>query len=153
FETGQERFVMTRLKGDGSVDESFGRVDVGNQQFLSFWRGFDLAPDGSPIVHTQLARNLNSIYYVQHLVKFTADGTEPGPIALSDGTLSIAGSDAKDMIEVAGSSRGVILATRNLVGRVFDTADVSLIDIDAGGGNDVVTLASLTKPSSILRGD
>ena len=43
FDTGQERFVMTRLTADGSVDPSFGRVDVGNQQFLSFWRGFDLA--------------------------------------------------------------------------------------------------------------
>jgi uncharacterized delta-60 repeat protein len=157
FETAQHRFFMTRLFGaDGSIDPSFGRVDVGNQQFLCYWTGFDLAPDGSPILQAQVARNLESIYTVRQLIRFTADASIVAPIRLSSGTLSIAGTDAKDVIEVAGaggSAHDVVLATRNVIGREFDASAVARIDINAAGGNDVVSLTSLATPSLISGGD
>lgn len=153
FEAGQERFVATRLLADGSVDDSFGRINVGDTRIFCFWRSFDVAPDGSPIVHAQLAPNLEQIRYVHQLIKFSAAGDDPSPIRLTGADLSIAGTDSGDVINVAGSDHEIILVTRDAIGRAFSDDDVDLLDIQAGGGDDVVTLTSITQGSTIRGGD
>lgn len=91
------------------------------------------------------------------------DRTVPATVVLSAGVLGIIGTDGNDIITVAPSSGGQLTVTATVVGpngvasqpQTFNVLAslVQSIRIDAGAGNDVVTLdPSITIPAQINGG-
>ena len=153
-------FAVVRLLDDGAIDSSFGRVIDGYGERVAVANNFAMQSDGGLIVQQNAyAAGQLPTHAQPQILKILAGGTGAGPIALAGGTLSIVGTPAADVI-VAGrppdsaSTIRPLAATLNGIGRAFDAAEVSLVFVTAGAGDDLVEiLAPTTVPASIIGGD
>jgi uncharacterized delta-60 repeat protein len=142
-------FALVRLNGDGSVDPAFGRVAAD----FSTWPTallFALDPAGSVVIE---AFPFTRAGAGAKLLRVAASGADAQAVSLTGGTLAVAGMPAGDQLQL-GAAGAVVRASRNGMGKVFDRADVTLVSVEAGGGDDVVDLSRLGDlPASVSGGD
>ena len=144
----------------GAIDESFGRVVLGDGYTVGFLpQGSSLQSDGAVIL---LAKALDPAVLpdVTHseLRRLLPDGTDPSPVALTNGTLSITGGAADDFVlakpgDTTGGETPTTMASISGFGRVFDTADISLVSVLGNAGDDVVDLTRIALASTVSGGD
>jgi Ca2+-binding RTX toxin-like protein len=153
--------MIARLNaGDGSIDDSFGRVVLGDS-FAKNYRttsGFDVADDGDVLLNVQAYTTGQPFEEEQpKILRLQGDGTTPGPVALIDQTITVTGTDDDDkVLAVAGDPADGGATTRvtlNGIGRIYDTADADLVSVTANAGDDLIVLSTTPLPSTVSGGD
>jgi uncharacterized delta-60 repeat protein len=134
---------ITRLNSDGSIDPAYGRVVA------------DLSGIGIPA-----ANQWGEVYFTSAgitrtlaLHRLAADSALPAPIRLESGQLFCIGTDNADEMHASDQNGDlVIMRNRFDVSRVFEPADVTLLNFQGLGGNDFITLASAGSIRSTVSG-
>lgn len=155
-----DAYHLTRLNADGTLDASFGRVVslfLGRNLYGIAMKGVVPVAGGGMFVAGQDGANpaeLGNVYRLQ------VDGMSAGSISLASGTLSIDGTSGDDSITVMAPPTSIldtpqiVVTQRGSFGRVFDTADVTLVSVDAAEGDDAIWLQSTAmKPATVSGGD
>lgn len=139
--------AMTRYNADGTRDETFGRVLASRNRFDG--AAFDSKGD---ILITVADSNGDNGAIMR--LQGSATGA-PGPYVLVGSTLNITGTAGDDDIRADNGLNGDIdVGIVNQFARLFDNADVSLVSVLAGAGNDRVSFAStFDKPVTASGGD
>jgi uncharacterized delta-60 repeat protein len=148
----------------GTLDDDFGRVLLGDGQTIAFApEGFAFQSDGAVIVLAgavdPAAQPLPTRAELpSQLRRLLPAGSEPSPVALSNGTLSITGGAGDDVVsampgDTTGGATPTTTASVNGFGRVFDTADVSLVSVLGNAGDDIVDLSRIALRATVSGGD
>jgi Ca2+-binding RTX toxin-like protein len=129
---------------DGTIDPAYGRVVVSQSG-----AGVPAANEWGEVQFTAagMTRTLA-------LHRLAGDTATPGPIHLDEaGQVIVVGTDFADEMRAANQNGDlVIMRNRFDVSRVFNPADVVLLNFAALGGNDFVTLASAGSIRSTVSG-
>jgi uncharacterized delta-60 repeat protein len=130
---------MARFSADGIWDQSFGRVIISTtaRAILPQANG-----DLLQINHDHFVNN----QFIGQVVRLQgSNGGPAGRISLDNGVVTVVGSDDGESIDANVGTRGdgnddVISITINSteLGRVYDVADVTNVNISAAGGRDIV---------------
>jgi uncharacterized delta-60 repeat protein len=142
--SGDHSLYMARLTTTGQIDPTFGQI-VDDGQFTS-------APSlqsTNQLVITGSSPFDNSGNLV--MFRLDADGAGSPIIGVASQTLSITGTDNIDLIQ-AIQNNTQLTALRNHLGRLFNISDLNQIDIDAMGGDDLVSMDGVFLNSSISGG-
>jgi uncharacterized delta-60 repeat protein len=141
---------LVRFAPDGSLDESFGRVFLGDEYWSSI-SDFEVQPDGGVLLRTYLLDGPQRNH--TQLMRFAGEPSGISGIALhEDGTLLVQGNDAVDVIDLRTAADATLRVNRNTIGKVFDAADIVGISIDGAAGNDLIGLAGVAIPATITGG-
>ena len=135
---------ITRLTGDGKIDPAYGRV-VANFSGV----GVPASNQWGEVYFTAagIARTLA-------LHRLAADSVAPSPISLDQGgQLICVGTDNADEMRAADQNGDLVIMRNHFdVSRVFEPADVTLLNFSGLGGNDLITLASAGNIRSTVSG-
>jgi Ca2+-binding RTX toxin-like protein len=152
-------YRLARLTDQGLFDPTFGQVTTAGRIFID---GFLPLDDGSIYVGSQVDEG--PLVSNNRLYRLSADDTPAATATDGSGTLSVVGTDDADRIVVyTPFSRDIValvlqkaVERRETFGRAFDPADVSLVSIRAGGGDDLIWMAlpdAVAKPATVSAGD
>ena len=125
---------VTRLNPDGSIDSAYGRVVISQPG-----AGLPTANEWGEVYFTAAGATRTLALH-----RLAADNPTPGPIHLdAAGQLVCIGTDNADEMRAANQN-GDLVVSRNRadVARVFNPADVTMLNFQGLGGNDFITLAS-----------
>jgi uncharacterized delta-60 repeat protein len=154
---GIDSYFAARYAADGTLDTTYagglgyGPVDGPEGRLL---------PDGRLLVAGARSSTFDPTLSVDPLIlvlsRYRATGGDPDASGISlsaDGTLTVAGTAAADVVLVAGlvgTSRGdVVRVSSDDYQRVFARSTVKRIVVDAGAGNDAVFVDAFALPSTL----
>jgi Ca2+-binding RTX toxin-like protein len=135
---------VTRLLPDGTIDPAYGRVVVSQSG-----AGVPAANEWGEVQFTAagMSRTLA-------LHRMAADNPDPGPIWLDPaGQLFVVGTDYAEEMRAANQNGDLVIMRNHFdISRVFNPADVTLLNFAGLGGNDFITLASAGSIRSTVSG-
>ena len=135
---------VTRFTSDGQIDPAFGRI-VANMSGVGV-----LGVNEWGEIYFTAAGTTRTLA----LHRVAADSAAPSPIHLDEnGQLFCVGTDFSDEMR-ASNQQGDLVIMRNRfdVSRVFNPADVTLLNFAGLNGNDLITLASAGNIRSTVSG-
>jgi uncharacterized delta-60 repeat protein len=145
-EDGIAGSALLRLNADGTIDQTMPR---------ELARSVGLAPRS--IVTTD-----NRFIYESEafpggggrnvLSAILLDDDPDGPVTLQNGHLFVDGTDDADLITLTAVVDDLVVSRGDGLDRVFFFDDVSIADVNALGGNDIVVLDT-SRPVSVSGGD
>ena len=134
---------VARFTADGDLDPSFGAVFGAPDGYIGFPAGL---VGGRFVFAGQPSGGADSIL----IGRLLEDDGNPSSITFANGTVTVNGTPNADDIFVQDVAR--FAAGNHGFGRLFDAADVDLVSVIGGDGNDTIFTARASTPAKISGG-